>query len=46
MLTGLPPGTKPAMRDAARVGDHLFVLPAGEAFDGRTLDVYVATTGR
>lgn len=46
VVAGFPPGTKPAIRDVAIVGEHLFVLPAGEAFDGRTLDVYVATTGR
>lgn len=46
VVAGFPPGTKPAIRDVAIVVEYLFVLPAGEAFDGRTLDVYVATTGR
>lgn len=45
VVAGFPAGTKPAVRDVAIVGDHLFVIPAGEAFDGRTLDVYRATSG-
>jgi hypothetical protein len=46
VVAGFPAGTKPAIRDAAIVGEYLFVIPAGEAFEGRTLDIYGATTGR
>lgn len=46
VVAGFPQGTKPAIRDAAIVGEYLFVIPAGDAFEGRTLDVYHAATGR
>jgi hypothetical protein len=45
VVAGVPAGTKPVIRDAAIVGDLLFVLPAGDEFDGRTLDLYDAKIG-
>lgn len=46
VVAGMPPGTKPAIRDVAILGANLFVIPAGDTFDGRTLDVYHASSGR
>ena len=45
VVAGFPAGTKPAIRDAAILGAYLFIIPAGDAFNGRTLDVYNATSG-
>lgn len=42
----IPPDTKPAIRDAAVVGGTLFVVPAGDAFDGRVVDVYLLPDAR
>ena len=46
VVAGIPAGTKPAIRDAAIVGELLFVVPAGEDFDGRTLDIYDVKSGK
>jgi hypothetical protein len=46
VVAGMPAGTKPAIRDVAIVGANLFVIPAGESFDGHSLDIHEAATGR
>lgn len=46
VVAGMPAGTKPAVRDVAVLGSKLFVIPAGEALNAQTLDVYSASSGR